>query len=53
MKARTAFVFASSLSTDAAGVQTALGIKVDPRVELEVMVAAIDSKLSERTLLTF
>ena len=38
------------LSTDAAGISTALGLKAEAKVELEVIVADIQRKLSKQTL---
>jgi len=43
---------ASRASTDAAGIASSLGLQVSPRVELEVIIAAIESRLSAKTLLT-
>lgn len=39
-------------STDAKGVATSLGLQANPNVELEVIIAALQEKISERTLLT-
>lgn len=39
-------------STDAEGIALALGLQAKQQVELEVIVAALQAKLSERTLLT-
>ena len=38
-------------STDAAGMAAALGLQASPDVELEVLIAALENKLSERTRL--
>lgn len=40
------------LSTDAAGVATALGLQVSPNMEYEVLIRALEGKMSSRTLLT-
>lgn len=42
---------ASRLSTDAKGIGTCLGLKAEPEVELGQIVAQLEMKLSERTLL--
>jgi hypothetical protein len=39
-------------STDAKGIATSLGLQANPNVELEVIIAALQAKISERTLLT-
>lgn len=43
---------AQRVSTDANGVATALGLQVSSVVELEVIIATLQSRLSNRTLLT-
>lgn len=42
--------FDQALSTDSAGVASALGLKADARVDLEVINAALQAKISDRTL---
>jgi hypothetical protein len=42
----------SRVSTDAAGIATCLGLQVSPKVELEIILATLQSKISDRTLLT-
>ncbi len=42
----------SRLSTDAAGVARCLGIQADTKVEMEAIVAALEKKISAKTLLT-
>lgn len=44
---------ASRLSTDAAGVSTSLGLQANARVELETIVALLEERLSDSTLLDF
>lgn len=43
---------ASRFSTDAQGIASCLGLQVSPSVEMEVIIATLQAKLSERTLLT-
>ncbi len=43
---------ASRYSTDAAGVGRCLGLKAEPKMELERIVAQLEGKLSQETLLT-
>lgn len=43
---------ATRVSTDANGVATALGLQVSSAVELEVIMATLQSRLSDKTLLT-
>lgn len=43
---------ASRMSTDAQGIASCLGLQASPSVELEVIVAALQAKISKRTLLT-
>src|SRR6266568_4687940 len=43
-------VMQSRLSTDAAGIGKCLGLQAEPRVELEVIVKALEAKLSPNTL---
>lgn len=43
---------ASMLSTDANGIASALGLQNNPKVELEVIIAALQDKISDRSLLT-
>ncbi len=43
-------ILQSRLSTDAAGIATCLGLQMEARVELEIILKALQSKISERTL---
>lgn len=44
--------FASAISTDANGIAACLGLNVSPSVELETIIAMLQAKISEKTLLT-
>jgi hypothetical protein len=44
--------FSSSISTDANGIATCLGLNVSPSVELETIISTLQAKISEKTLLT-
>lgn len=43
----------SRLSTDSNGIAESLGLRANPRVELEEIVRSLETRLSEKTLLTF
>lgn len=40
------------LSTDSTGIATAMGLKADAKIEFEMIIKNLESKISERTLLT-
>lgn len=42
----------SRISTDSNGIATSLGLQVSPRVELDVIIARVQAKISAQTLLT-
>lgn len=44
--------WASNASTDAQGIAACLGLQISPSMELEVIIAALQAKISKRTLLT-
>jgi hypothetical protein len=44
--------FDKRLSTDSEGIATCLGLQAEAKVELEEIIASIESKLSEQTLLS-
>lgn len=44
---------ASRFSTDSAGIAKCLDLQAEARIELEIVVKQLESKLSDRTLLKF
>jgi hypothetical protein len=42
----------SRFSTDADGIAECLGLRADPKIELEEIIALLESRLTEGTLLT-
>jgi hypothetical protein len=40
------------LSTDNNGIATAMGLKADAKIELDMIIKSLESKISEKTLLT-
>lgn len=47
---KTSIELARRISSDAAGVAASLGLKADAKVEMEIMIKRIESKISDKTL---